>query len=108
MNFFESELEKGNFMIPECLKCNDVVWPPSDYCSNCFGKISWRKSDGVGTILEFSKNNDAYFCLVEFEKKIRILGTLEKNSSPPEIQKKVKIKKCKMDEKNYNFTLAVI
>ena len=22
MSFFESELEKGNFMIPECPKCN--------------------------------------------------------------------------------------
>jgi len=50
MSFFESELKKGNFMIPECLKCNDVVWPPSNFCNHCFGKINWRKSDGIGKI----------------------------------------------------------
>ena len=108
MNFFESELKKGNFMIPECKKCNDVVWPPSDYCNNCFGKISWRKSDGIGIILEFSKNEDAFFCLVEFEKKIRILGTLDKKSKPPEVHKNVKLESCSMDENNYNFTLVMI
>jgi uncharacterized OB-fold protein len=108
MNFFESELKKGNFMIPECLKCNDVIWPQSDYCSHCFSKISWRKSDGVGTILEFSKNKDNFFCLVEFDKKIRILGTLGVNSKPPEIHKKVKLENCKMDGKNYNFSLIMI
>lgn len=105
---FEAELKKGHFMVPECLKCNDVIWPPSDYCSHCFGKISWRESDGIGTILEFSKNNDIFFCLVEFEKNIRILGTLDIKSKPPEINKKVKIENCKMDGKNYNFTLLVI
>lgn len=108
MNFFESELKKGNFMIPECLRCNDVIWPPSNYCNHCFGKTNWRKSNGVGTILEFSKNNDVFFCLVEFEKKIRILGTLKIHSQPPEINKKVKIKSCKMNGKNYNFMLSVI
>lgn len=108
MNFFESELRKGNFMIPECLKCNDVVWPPSDYCNHCFGKINWRKSDGVGTILEFSKQKNLFFCLVEFEKKIRILGTIDSKSKPPVIQNKVKIKKCNMDGKNYNFSLVVV
>lgn len=105
---FEAELKKGRFMVPECLKCNDVIWPPSDYCSHCFGKISWRESDGIGTILEFSKNNDVFFCLVEFEKNIRILGTLDIKSKPPENNKKVKIENCKMDGKNYNFTLVVI
>ncbi len=108
MSFFESELEKGNFMIPECPKCNGVVWPPSKYCSHCFGKIKWRKSDGIGKILEFSKNKDAFFCLVEFEKKIRILGKLKINSKTPKIQKNVKLESCSMEGKNYNFTLVLI
>ena len=105
---FEAELKKGHFMVPECLKCKDVIWPPSDYCSHCFGKISWRELDGIGTILEFSKNRDVFFCLVEFEKNIRILGALDTRSKPPEINKKVKIENCKMDGKNYNFTLMLI
>ena len=108
MNFFESELKKGNFIIPECLKCKDVIWPPSDYCNHCFGKINWRKSKGIGEILEFSKNNDVYFCLAEFENKIRILGTLKIKSKLPEIHQKVKLEQCKMDGKNYNFTMILI
>ncbi len=108
MSFFESELKKGNFMIPECTKCDDVVWPPSNYCNNCFGTINWRKFDGVGKILEYSKNKDTFFCLVEFEKKIRILGTLKINSKTPKIQNNVKLESCSMEGKNYNFTLVLI
>lgn len=108
MSYFESELEKGIFVIPECLRCNEVIWPPSDYCNQCFGKNNWKKFDGVGTIIEFSKNKDGFFCLVEFEKKIKIVGRLEINSKSPEIDNKVKIKNCKIDGNNYNFTLDLI
>lgn len=108
MNYFESELEKGIFVIPECLRCKEVIWPPSDYCNQCFGKSNWKKFDGVGTIIEFSKNKDGFFCLVEFEKKIKIVGTIKNNSKLPEIDNKVKIKNCKIDGKNYNFTLDLI
>ena len=58
---FEDELKKGNFQVPECLNCKDIVWPPSDYCSICFSKIIWRKSDGVGKILEYSKKGAIFF-----------------------------------------------
>lgn len=108
MSFFESELEKGVFVIPECLKCKEIIWPPSDYCNHCFEKIKWREFNGIGTIVEFSKNKDGYFCLAEFEKKIRIVGKLEINTKSPEIHKKVKIKNCKIDGKNYNFILDLI
>ena len=108
MNNFEAELKKGKFMIPECLKCNEVVWPPSDYCNNCFGKINLRESNGIGTILEFSKNNDMFFCLVEFEKKIRVLSTLKENSRQPEINKQVKLENCKIDGKNYYFSVSML
>lgn len=108
MSIFEVELKKGKFVIPECLTCKDVVWPPSDYCSLCFGKVNWRKSDGVGKILEYSKKGEIFFCVAEFEKKIRIIGTLQIYSNQPEIGKKVKLDTCGVDGRNYNFTMTLV
>ena len=108
MSYFESKLEKGIFMIPECIKCKKIIWPPSDYCNRCFGKNNWREFNGIGIIIEFSKNKDGFFCLVEFENKIRILGKLGINTKNPEIHKTVKIKNCKINEKDYNFTLELV
>ncbi len=108
MNYFESKIKKGVFVIPECLKCNQIIWPPSDYCNYCFGKNNWREFDGIGTIIEFSKNKDGFFCLVEFQKKIRIVGKLETSTKSPEINKKVKIKNCKINGKNFSFTLDLV
>ena len=55
MNKFESELKTGNFVTSECNHCNRVVWPPSDYCDNCFQKVDWRKISKNGIIIELSK-----------------------------------------------------
>jgi len=108
MSIFEVELKKGKFVIPECLTCMEVVWPPSDYCSLCFGKVNWRKSDGVGKILEYSKKGEIFFCLAEFEKKIRIMGTLQVDSNQLEIGKKVKLDTCEVHGGNYNFTMTLV
>ena len=42
---FEKELEKGQFCIPECTVCKKLVWPPSEFCDKCNGKISLRKEE---------------------------------------------------------------
>jgi len=39
MNKFETELKAGNFVTSECSYCNRIVWPPSDYCDNCFKDV---------------------------------------------------------------------
>ena len=77
MNKFESELKTGNFVTSECNHCNRVVWPPSDYCDNCFQKVNWRKISKNGTIIELSKKENDVFCISEFENKIRIMGKLD-------------------------------
>ena len=108
MSIFETELKKGNFVIPECPACKELVWPPSDYCSLCFGELKWKKSDRIGKILEYSRKEDTFFCLAEFEKKIRIIGTLKTNLKHPDIGKKVKLDSCSINGMNYNFTLVLI
>ena len=63
---FEKELKKGQFCIPECLKCKKCVWPPSEFCDKCNGETSLKKEEFNGKIIEFSRQNENYFCIVEF------------------------------------------
>ncbi len=93
---FESELKKGRFTVGECVKCHRVSWPPSESCSNCFGELVWRQVKDPGIIIECSATDGKAFAMVEFEGKIRILGTIpEKNLEPGQ---KVKITGCGFDQ----------
>ncbi len=97
---FEYELSKGRFSIPQCTVCKKIVWPPSEFCNYCFGKVSLKNNNFQGKIIEFSKQNDDYFCVVEFEETIRILAKIK---SIPKIGQIVKISKCGINNGNYFF-----
>lgn len=97
---FESKLNKGKFCIPECVECKKIVWPPSDICNHCFGNVHLKEGDFEGKIMEFSRQNEQYFCMVEFENTIRIIANI---LEPPEIGKSVKISKCGIIDGNYSF-----
>ena len=99
---FESRLSKGEFCIPECSECKKIVWPPSEVCSHCFGNVRLKEGDFEGKIIEFSRQNDQYFCMVEFESAVRIMAKI---SVTPEIGKSVKISKCGIDNGNYFFQI---
>ena len=98
MTMFESELKNGKFVCSECLKCNKLVWPPSDFCSGCFGKVNWRKVSTVATLVEFSKKDDTIFCIAEFEGAIRVMGSLEAKSEEISIGQELILAKCDYDE----------
>ena len=89
---FNSELKKGNFMITECSHCKKIVWPSSDFCNQCFNETSWRKSSGIGKIIEFSKKDEAWFCLAEIEDSIRIIGQIDFGT--PKVGDKIHIVEC--------------
>ncbi len=97
---FESELSKGKFFIPECTICKKIVWPPAEFCSHCFGLVSLKKGEFEGKIVEFSRQDEEYFCLVEFENNIRIMAKI---SQIPKIDQRVKILKCGITNGNYFF-----
>ena len=59
-----------------------------------------KKGQFEGKIVEFSRENEEYFCMVEFEKSIRIMATM---SNIPEIGQIVKISECGIQEGNYFF-----
>ena len=97
---FEKELEKGQFCIPECTVCKKLVWPPSEFCDKCDGEISLKKEEFKGKIIEFSRQNEEYFCMVEFCDSIRIMA---KMATCPKKDQTVKILKCGIDKNNYFF-----
>ncbi len=97
---FESELLQGTFCIPECTDCKKIVWPPAEFCNHCFGQVSLKKGDFEGKIIEFSRQNEAYFCLLEFENTIRVMAKI---LEIPEVNQIVKISKCGISNGNYFF-----
>jgi uncharacterized OB-fold protein len=97
---FESKLNEGEFFIPECSKCKKIVWPPTEFCNHCFGIVSLKEGPFEGKIVEFSRQNQQYFCVVEFEDTIRIITNISKI---PTIGQKVIISKCGISNGNYSF-----
>ena len=102
MNKFEEELKKGNFITSECNKCDKIVWPPSDYCDNCFGNVNWRKISGDGEIIEWSKKGSDVFCIAEFEKTIRIMGKLNTKNTDAKIGQHIQLSECSFNQ-GYRF-----
>ncbi|KFM20004.1 Rubredoxin-like zinc ribbon domain protein [Marine Group I thaumarchaeote SCGC AAA799-P11] len=97
---FESELSKGNFLIPKCTECKKIVWPPMEFCDHCMGKTSLKGGDFEGKIMEFSRQNDNYFCIVEIEDSFRIMA---KMIQKPHIEQVVTVSKCGISKGNYFF-----
>jgi uncharacterized OB-fold protein len=97
---FESDLVQGVFSIPECTVCKKIVWPPTEFCDHCFGMVSLKRGDFEGKIIEFSRQGEEYFCIVEFEKTIRVMAKI---SQTPKIDQIVQISKCGVNNGNYFF-----
>ncbi|MBL7001530.1 MAG: hypothetical protein ISR80_02055 [Nitrosopumilus sp.] len=97
---FDSELSKGKFCVPECIVCKKIIWPPTEFCNHCFGLVSLKNRDIEGKIIEFSRQNEDYFCVVEFEDTIKIMAKIQQ---PPNIGQIVKISKCGISNGNYFF-----
>jgi len=99
---FEDKLSKGQFYIPECLACKKIIWPPSEFCDKCNRKTSLKKEEFEGKIIEFSKQNKNYFCLVEFCNAIKLMA---KMTSSPKKNQIVKISKCGINNGSYFFQI---
>ncbi len=106
MNRFEKELKNNNFTCSECLNCQKIVWPPSEYCNKCFGDVTWRQVSRNAILLEYSCKNGEYFCLAELEGQIRIVGKISEPNKL-EIGQKLILEKCDYDD-NEKFIFKAI
>ena len=98
MTKFDDELINGHFVISYCDRCHRFVWPPSTYCDICHKITSWKKGSKHGQIIEYSKKENDYFCLIQTKDDIRILGRIT-NSIEPQIGQNVKLESCNFDKK---------
>lgn len=87
---FEPEFKEGNGKVSECVSCG-IVWPPNEICNQCFGSTIWRNIYPIGKLLEFSKNEEGFFGLAEFEEKIRIIGKINSKDQLPKVGQTVKL-----------------
>ena len=76
MTKFEEELKNNTFVSSFCTRCNKHVWPPSDMCNSCFGNTIWKPVIRTAQLIEFSRNDDEIFGIVEFEGSIRVMGRI--------------------------------
>ena len=57
------------------------MWPPQKFCSVCFADTAPAWLEKKGKIIQYSKKDGIYFCLVEFGQ-IRLLCTLNSDVAP--------------------------
>lgn len=93
MNRFETELRNGRFFVGHCPKCDKITWPPNDFCSLCFGDLSWRPLKGPGTLIEHSAKDGKQFCVAEFEGVVRVMGAIS-NASTLKLGQKIRLASC--------------
>ncbi|NDB63740.1 MAG: hypothetical protein EB150_05390 [Nitrososphaeria archaeon] len=99
---FESELKQGRFTVGKCTKCHNTNWPPSEYCSKCFGELSYSPVKEPGIVIEWSSKDGQTFGIVEFEG-IRVMGAIQ---GTPKQGQKAKITNCTFDG-SPKFTFSV-
>ena len=99
---FEDELTKGNFTIPECLSCKKIIWPPAEFCDVCYNETRLKSGEFSGKIIEYSKQNDEYFCMVEFLDAFRLIAKMKEK---PENGQIVKILKCGISNGTHFFEI---
>ncbi|HET9807702.1 MAG TPA: hypothetical protein VFP49_12415 [Nitrososphaeraceae archaeon] len=104
VNFIEN-IKRGNFVLPYCRRCKKNIWPPSDNCRLCLGKLSLENCNNkIGKILEIfvskmMNNNidNKLMILVDIDEVI-LLGSLsvdrEKQEKDSLKGNLVRIKKC--------------
>ena len=98
---FESEIRQGRLVVSKCDACKVTVWPPSGFCSRCLGMTSWKDAQAAGTVLEYSKKDESYFCVVEMHDSFRVIGRVA--SGTPKIGQKAELQKCGIRDGAYFF-----
>lgn len=105
MSKFVEGLKNGRFLAGSCTRCNRTVWPPSEFCDNCFGGLQWREVTEPGVLIELSAKDGKAFGIVEFEGTIRVIGTIS-NPDGATPGSGVRILKCGFD-KTPQFTFSL-
>lgn len=97
------QAKKGKFVSSFCVKCNNHVWPPHDYCKLCNSPVVLRNVATVGILLAKSTSyipgKLGHFGLGEFDG-VRMVGRIKESLS---IGNRITI--CNVQDKNGKIDL---
>ena len=103
MKKFHEFLRKGEFRISICISCSKKIWPPADFCCDCFSKTSFKKVKAIGTLIECTtsqiRDKEGLFGVIDMEG-IKLIGSLSSNLA---IGMKVRMVECGMRENGIAF-----
>jgi len=57
MREFYNFISRGEFRVPVCKQCRKKMWPPSEFCCDCFFETSLEKIETTGTLIEFTTSH---------------------------------------------------
>ena len=103
---FEESISKGVFTIPWCHLCEKATWPPSESCHRCHADTISKPSAGCGRIIEYSMDDQGYFCIAEFEESVRIMCRILGDDTP-KCGKNVILEKCGRDSEGCFFDVRL-
>jgi uncharacterized OB-fold protein len=110
MKQFYDSIRRGEFRVPVCKHCRKKMWPPSEFCCDCFFTTCLEKIETTGTLIEFTTSHihgkEDLYGVVDM-KGIKLIGSLSGNVTRG---MKVRMVKCGIRENGclyYYFDLYV-
>jgi uncharacterized OB-fold protein len=110
MRKFYDFIRRGEFRVPVCKQCRKKMWPPLEYCCDCFFTTRLEKFETTGTLIEFTTSNiygrEDLYGVVDM-RGIKLIGSLSGNVTPG---MKVRMVKCGIRENGclyYHFDSCV-
>lgn len=91
--------------MPVCRLCGEKAWPPSSFCSKCFGPTTLRKVKKSGRLVQFAssyvRNHEGVFGIIEMDG-FRLVGSLD-DTRRLHAGMKVKLDRCGVNEEGTPF-----
>ncbi|HET7149327.1 MAG TPA: hypothetical protein VFI73_12605 [Candidatus Nitrosopolaris sp.] len=85
MKKFYDFIKKGEFRVAVCENCSKKIWPPSEYCCDCFFATSLEKIETAGTLIECTSYNiddsEELYGVVDIQG-IKLIGSFSTNITP--------------------------
>ncbi|WP_056585298.1 OB-fold domain-containing protein [Mesorhizobium sp. Root102] len=93
-----SGLHRGELHIQKCEPCGSFVYPPvEETCPQCTAAYSWHRASGTGRLWSWVTFHRSYYpgyplaspytvLMVEIEEGVRMLGSLDADTSVEELQ----------------------
>ncbi len=103
MRKFYDFIRRGEFRVAVCKNCRKKIWPPTEFCCDCFFATSLEKIETTGTLIECTTSHiydsEDLYGVVDMQG-IKLIGSLSGNTIPGT---KVRMVECGIRESGCLF-----